>query len=252
MLALVAAAILPATAYAKAPSSAHIRFRVPSTLSQAPSPQANDSGDIGGFVYWTGGKSRTPGVSCCRNTITDLGLPGLLGATTRNQFPVTMRLGGALIRYKIASRDGRGRLVGSVTTDPNPPGAFPDGYVDDEPQSGSLFSGSWLTTSDPRNYLGTVASSSTAGDTFTYDAFGGAVAWVAITGPNHGSAKIYIDGVLVKTVSTYSRTIHRRRVVWTKRWGFLPFAKHTVTIVNVATPGHPRITVDAMAYLSED
>ena len=119
-------------------------------------------------------------------------------------------------------------------------------------QSGSLFSGSWLTTSDPRNYLGTVESSSTAGDTFTYDAFGGAVAWVAITGPNHGSAKIYIDGVLVKTVSTYSKTIHRRRVVWTKRWG-LPAVRETHGyIVNVATPGHPRISVDAMAYLSED
>ena len=40
--------ILPATAYAKAPSQAHIRFRVPSTLSQAPVPQANDAGYIGG------------------------------------------------------------------------------------------------------------------------------------------------------------------------------------------------------------
>ena len=160
-----------------------------------------------------------------------------------------MRLGGSLIQYRISSRDGRGRLVGSVITNPSP--AFPDGYVSDEPEAGSLFSGSWLTTSDPRNYGGTVESSSTAGDAFTFDAFGTAVAWVAITGPNHGAAKIYVDGVYSKTISTYSKTIHRRRVVWTKL-AALPLVIHTIKIVNLATPGHPRITVDAMAYLSDD
>ena len=50
---VLCAVIFPATAYAKAPSNAHIRFRVPSTLSQPPIPGANDTGDIGGFVYWT-------------------------------------------------------------------------------------------------------------------------------------------------------------------------------------------------------
>ena len=121
----------------------------------------------------------------------------------------------------------------------------------DEPGAGS-FSGAWAVTSNPRNFGGSVESSSTAGDSFTYDTiFGSAVAWVAITGPNHGSAKIYIDGVLVKTVSTYSRTPHYRRMVWTRRWG-IPFALHTIKIVNLATAGHPRISVDAMADMSDD
>ena len=248
---LVGVVILPSTAYAKAPSQAHVRFRVPSTLGQPVPITASSSGDgtIGGFVYWIGGKSRTRGVSCCRNTITDLASGVRLGTTTLNRLPVTMRLGLASINYRVRSRDGRGRLVGSVVTDPAV--SYFDGYADDEPGYGS-FSGSWLTTSDARNYGGTVESSSTAGDSFTYDAGGSAVAWVAITGPNHGSAKVYIDGVLVRMVSTYSNTIHRRRLVWAKRWGALPLAFHTIRIVNVATPGHPRITVDAMAYLSDD
>ena len=67
-------------------------------------------------------------------------------------------------------------------------------------------------TSDPANYLGGSHRSTSLGDSFTYVlSFGSAAAWVTTTGPNQGSAKIYLDGVYAKTVSTYSKTTHLRR-----------------------------------------
>lgn len=71
------------------------------------------------------------------------------------------------------------------------------------------------------------------------------------TGPHHGSARVYVDGVYKKTVSTYSKTRHFRRVVWAT-WNGPPLVGHTITIVNLATPGHPFITVDAVANLTDD
>ena len=144
-----------------------------------------------------------------------------------------MRLGGFQLSYRVTSRDGRGRRVGSVVSDLSLP--FEDGWVDDDDGS---FSGSWSVTSDPRNYGGTSQTSTTVGDSFTGGSFGSADAWVTTTGPNQGSASIYVDGAYVETISTYSKTTHFRRVVWTKRWG-IPFAPHTFEIVNLATAGHP-------------
>ena len=127
IMGVLCVARLPATAYAKAPSNAHLRFRVGSTLNETITGDTFD-GTIGGFVYWTPGKSRTRGVWCCRNTVASLGV-GTGGTTTKSQFPITMRLGGVLLSYKITSRDARGSVVGSAVTDPTL--AFRDAYVDD-------------------------------------------------------------------------------------------------------------------------
>ena len=245
---LLCAVIFPSTAYARAPFQAHIRFRVPSTVT--PLQTAGSTSDyVQAVLYWKPGASKTAGVSCCTNTIRNLAVYGAGGKTTRSQFPITMG-DGHCTSYKITSRDGRGRVVGSVISDPSL--GCEDAYVGDQPGSNGSFSGAWAITTNSRNFGGAVESSSTAGDSFTYDTiFGSAVAWVAITGPNHGSAKIYLDGVYLRTISTYSRQPHYRRLIWTTRWG-IPFANHTVKIVNLATPGHPRISVDAMVDMSDD
>ena len=65
---LLVAMIFPAIAYAKAPSQAHIRFRVPSTVT--PLQTAGPSSDyVQAVLYWKPGASKTAGVSCCTSRI---------------------------------------------------------------------------------------------------------------------------------------------------------------------------------------
>jgi len=60
-------------------------------------------------------------------------------------------------------------------------------------------------------------------------------------GPTRGSVRIYVNGTLKATVSTFSATIVHRAVVWngTPRGA-------TIKLVNVGTAGHPRVDLDAI------
>ncbi len=72
---------------------------------------------------------------------------------------------------------------------------------------------------------------------------GGPVALVMERAANRGKAKILVDGVLRTTIDTYAATATHRSVVWA---GTLTRARHTVSVVNSATPGRSRIDVDAV------
>jgi hypothetical protein len=72
---------------------------------------------------------------------------------------------------------------------------------------------------------------------------GGPVALVMEKAPNRGKAKVLVDGVLRRTIDTHAATPTHRSVVWVAT---LSRARHTVSVVNVATPGRPRIDVDAV------
>lgn len=67
-------------------------------------------------------------------------------------------------------------------------------------------------------------------------------------GPDRGRAAIYFDGSRVATVNTYSSNRQHRLVVWraTAQAG-----SHSVRVVNLATPGHPRIDIDAFLIASK-
>ena len=69
-----------------------------------------------------------------------------------------------------------------------------------------------------------------------------AIAWVAPQDSAHGSAKVYVDGVLKAIVNTQTSVARNRVIAYKVEW---PTAgAHTLRIVNVATSGHPRISVD--------
>lgn len=86
----------------------------------------------------------------------------------------------------------------------------------------------------------TTAAGARADFTFEY---GGPVAVVMEKAPNRGRAKVLVDGVLRATVNTYASHAEHRSVVWT---GTLSGAGQTVSVVNSATRGRPRIDVDAV------
>jgi hypothetical protein len=71
---------------------------------------------------------------------------------------------------------------------------------------------------------------------------------VMAKGPNRGKAAIRVDGVKVATIDTYSPTKVNRTVVWRQA---LTSGSHTVKVVNRATPGRPRIDIDAFVLLDK-
>ena len=248
MLSLCAASLIwPTAALAQAPTNAHIRFKVPSTIGPFDASSTSTTAPV--VITWTRGSSKT--AACCQSKVYDNGT--LLGHTAASMFPTTIHVGGYQIGpYTIDSFDAHGAFVGSALADPFWANDFEDAYINDhgaDCNSTSGFSGSWSEMTNPRNEGGSSCASTTAGDSFVFQS-GIANALVTTTGPNQGSAKIYIDGAYVQTVSTYSPTPHYRRIVWQRRFGSL--GGHTITIVNVGTHGHPRLDVDADLFLSVD
>jgi len=78
--------------------------------------------------------------------------------------------------------------------------------------------------------------------TRTYEK-GDHVAVVMALGPNRGRASIRIDGAWFMNVDTFASVNTNRVVVFQRR---MPAGTHTLTILNQATPGRPRIDVDAV------
>jgi hypothetical protein len=62
-------------------------------------------------------------------------------------------------------------------------------------------------------------------------------------GPDRGRFKVYVDGSLRKTVDLYAPTSRPRMIVW--QTAFRDYG-HQIRLVNLATPGRPRIDLDAV------
>lgn len=62
-------------------------------------------------------------------------------------------------------------------------------------------------------------------------------------GPDRGRFQVYVDGRLRSTVDLAAATSQPRMIVW--QTAFKDFG-HTIRVVNLATPGRPRIDLDAV------
>jgi GH25 family lysozyme M1 (1,4-beta-N-acetylmuramidase) len=116
-------------------------------------------------------------------------------------------------------------------------------------QSGSAihYTGTWRTQVTTSALGGNYLYSTSAGATVTYSFTGSSIGWVATIGPNRGSARIYVDGVYLRTISLYAARYHFRHVVWTRNWAAA--VPHTLKIVVVGTAGHPVVDVDGFTRL---
>jgi hypothetical protein len=251
ILSLIAAValVLPATAIARPPSHATLHLKVPSTIGLFDPSSTSTTAQV--VVSWTQGSSNT-GAGCCTNRVYDDGT--LVRRTSGTRVQTTVHVGGYEIGpFTIDSYDAHGKFVGSALADPAFANDFEDAYINDHGSDcdtpGSGFSASWAQLINGNHEGGASCLSTTAGDRFTVSS-GIDNAWITTTGPNRGSARIYIDGKYLQTVSTYSKTTHYRRLVWAHRFGSL--GGHTITIVNAGTHGHPGIEVDADIFMSVD
>ncbi len=109
------------------------------------------------------------------------------------------------------------------------------------------FSASWrrYTTSSASGGHTRYATRRGAAATFRFT--GRAFALIAPKGPTRGSAKLYVDGVYVSTISLYRSHFAPRIVVAARSWS--SSGAHTVKLVLVGTARHPRFDVDAFAIL---
>jgi hypothetical protein len=114
--------------------------------------------------------------------------------------------------------------------------------------SGALVrSGTWRRASGI-NYSGrTVIYATAAGASVTRTFTGRAVAWASTESATRGSARVYIDGTLIRTVTMYHADTAFRRVVYERSWS--EPGEHTIRIEVVGTANHPRVDVDALIVI---
>jgi hypothetical protein len=112
-----------------------------------------------------------------------------------------------------------------------------------EGSSRFTWKGAWTRPSNAGFWSGRERASTAAGAKVTFTSTGHDLAWIGSMGASRGSANVYVDGVLVQTVSLYSSTTRKRRVITTLSWSTA--ANRTIRIVVSGTAGHPRVDLDA-------
>jgi spore germination protein YaaH len=148
---------------------------------------------------------------------------------------------GHTYRFRVRARDRAGNVGAWVT------GATTTPVLRQQTSTAIIWKGSWTTRSDSRFSGGSARFATAAGASATYTFTGRSIAWVSLFASDRGSARVYVDGVLVATVSTYASDRTFRRVAFAKSWSVS--GDHTLRIVVIGTAGRPRIDVDALEVL---
>jgi hypothetical protein len=111
-----------------------------------------------------------------------------------------------------------------------------------ESNAATKYAGTWSLASSSVYAGGKARITGTAGRSASLTFVGNQVAWLSRTGPTFGSARVYIDGTLVKTVNLQASTPVDRKLAYVKTW--TTSGTHTIRVVVVGTAGHPRVTHD--------
>lgn len=146
------------------------------------------------------------------------------------------------VQQRVRATDKKSNASGYVT------GPVVINRISQQTSAGITYTGSWTTQTTSSASGGSTRYSTGYGATATFRFTGSNVGWVSGKGPTRGSAKIYVDGVYVKTISLYATTNTSRNVVFSRNWGAV--GSHALAIVVVATPGHARVDVDAFVKLT--
>lgn len=148
---------------------------------------------------------------------------------------------GVTARYRVRARDRAGN-VGTWDYGPT----FKAVLVSDANRT-LRYARTWIRRSDPSALGGSVRESIQSGASVTFTWGARDLAWVAERGPDHGKARVYIDGILIRTVDLYAASPQPRRMVFTRH--FATLGTHTIRIVGLATAGRPTTSFDGLAVL---
>jgi len=144
-------------------------------------------------------------------------------------------------RYRVQATDGAGNTSDWVYGPTFEPLLTPESSAVVFPAQ------SWKTATSRSILGGSLLYTTASGATATYRFTGSSIAWVAYRGPNRGSAEVYLDDLLMTTVSLYASSYQPKQIAYAHGWS--SNGTHTIKIVNLATSGHPRIDVDGFIRL---
>jgi len=164
----------------------------------------------------------------------------VVGASTSRS--ATRSLGfGTTYGFRDRARDRAGNWGAFVGGDAIAPLRYQD------TSSRVTYSSSWHRYSTSSASGGHTHYASRRGASVTFRFTGRAFALVAPKGPTRGSAKLYVDGVYISTISLHRSSSVPRIVVAARSWS--ASGAHTVKLVVAGTAHHPRFDIDAFAIL---
>jgi subtilisin family serine protease len=159
------------------------------------------------------------------------------GTTTRSvgvgQSTTTTR------RFRVTATDGIGQNPAVATG-----ATFRTWGHSEAAGTGITYAGSWATISNTSFWGGKARYASSTSASVTWTVTAKELAWTALKSPAQGSAKVYVDGKLVATISLHSTSTSYRQVVFAKQ--FTTAGSHRLTIKPA---GNGRVTLDGFLAL---
>jgi len=154
--------------------------------------------------------------------------------TTARYVDRSLALNGAY-EFEVFARDAGGNETSFV---------FPVRVVRaQESTPAAVYSAGWKTATSSTASNSGLRYATTIGRSVTFTFTGRAVALAGPKSSGRGTAQVFVDDVLVKTISEYSASTLARRVVFSHAW---PDAgEHTVRFVLAGPASRPRFDVDA-------
>jgi hypothetical protein len=110
------------------------------------------------------------------------------------------------------------------------------------------WSGTWTTVTSSEASGGSFRTTTARGSRATLGFTGRAIGWITSIGPTRGRARLFLDGVYVRTVDLYASQASLRRIFVIVAGPAT--ATHTLEIRVPGTDGRPRIDVDAFQVVS--
>ena len=115
--------------------------------------------------------------------------------------------------------------------------------VNEQTSTAIRYGGSWTTKTDAAYSGGSARSSSSAGAWATLAFTGRGVGVVMTRDQLYGKVRVYLDGLLVKTIDTQGASRVDRVLVYAKTWS--SSATHHVSVQVLGTTTRPRVDLDA-------
>jgi hypothetical protein len=193
------------------------------------------------LLSWSAGSDTGSGIASyiVRRQI-GTGAWATIGTTTARSLTVGL-LSGRYYRFGIAPVDRAGN-VGLFVYGPK---FRAQGFQ--EASATIRYNRGWGLSTSPSYWGGHAKATRTRLSSATITFTGRNFALVASKNAASGLSRVYIDGHLVATINLYSATALNRQVVYTRAW--TTSRRHVVRVLNLATAGHPRLTVDGYLIL---
>lgn len=146
---------------------------------------------------------------------------------------------GSTFRFRVRAKDKAGHIGGWAYG--------PTFRVARATDASAHYSSGWTTVAEPDAFGGLIHATRWFNRAMNYTFSGRDVGWIASRGPDHGKAKVWLDGTYVGSIDLFAASPEARRIVFARHWTTV--GTHTLRIVNVATVGRPWIDVDGFAVL---